>query len=63
MARGRLEADWGRTACLLALQANIFRGRGGRRAKPADFMPRFDAPSEPTGKAAFKAMKELFRKR
>lgn len=39
MAQGRQCERWNHTAALLAMLANMFRGRGVRAASPADFHP------------------------
>lgn len=57
MAEARDEAEWRRTASVMAHQANLIAGLSGSRGRyrPDEFMPRRRG-QEPTGKIAdFKA--------
>ena len=57
MAQARSSAAWKHTSAVLALVANVFRGKGKPKAKPSDFDPHAKA-SLPA--ADFKDLKAAF---
>ena len=57
MAQARSSAAWKHTSAVLALVANVFRGKGKPKARPSDFDPHAKA-SLPV--ADFKDLKAAF---
>jgi len=63
MARGRSEAAWGHTSSVLAMIANVFRGKGQRPAKPRDFNPLHVAESAVPPEESWAMLRARFKGR
>lgn len=49
-------------AMLMALLANIFRGKGGKKHSPKDFMPQWESPAKPQTVPEAKPASDLLAK-
>jgi len=61
MALARSDAMWEHTSSVMALIANVFRGRRGKRVKPADCHPhRLAERVPPSDKEVWADIREAF---
>lgn len=64
MADGRQQHDWGQTASLMCLHANLNRDpKKGKPLKPSDFMPKKQEPVRKATAKDIQDMKSMFTRK